>query len=118
MELISLILKRAAASPARTPWMWTLIYGHHEDRSPTQGYQPTREAAMAAFAKSWRRKYRLGLKNARIGSDIQSHVRLTDQARGCQNDPCDECSHAAIQQDFINDVGHDKAPLQCTLTKR
>ena len=35
--------------------MWTLAFGHHEDRTPTHGYQPTREAAMAAFAKSWRR---------------------------------------------------------------
>jgi hypothetical protein len=35
--------------------MWTLGYGYHEDRVPTHGYEPTREAAMAAFAKSWRR---------------------------------------------------------------
>ena len=27
-----------------------------EDRTPTHGYAPTREAAMAAFAKSWRRQ--------------------------------------------------------------
>jgi hypothetical protein len=26
------------------------------DHSGTLGYEPTREAAMAAFAKSWRRK--------------------------------------------------------------
>jgi len=26
------------------------------DRTPTHGYEPTREAAMAAFAKSWRRE--------------------------------------------------------------
>jgi hypothetical protein len=26
------------------------------DRTPTHGYEPTREAAMAAFAKSWRRQ--------------------------------------------------------------
>jgi hypothetical protein len=26
------------------------------DRTPTDGYEPTREAAMAAFAKSWRRE--------------------------------------------------------------
>jgi hypothetical protein len=25
-----------------------------QDRTPTHGYEPTREAAMAAFAKSWR----------------------------------------------------------------
>jgi hypothetical protein len=30
--------------------------GHHEDRTPTHGYEPTREATMAAFAKSWRRE--------------------------------------------------------------
>jgi hypothetical protein len=34
--------------------MLTLTVGHHEDRTPTHGYEPTREAAMAAFAKSWR----------------------------------------------------------------
>jgi hypothetical protein len=27
-----------------------------EDRTPTHGYEPTREAVMAAFAKSWRRE--------------------------------------------------------------
>jgi len=26
-----------------------------EDRTPTHGYEATREAAMGAFAKSWRR---------------------------------------------------------------
>jgi hypothetical protein len=36
--------------------MWTLAYGHHDDRTPTHGYEPPREAAMAAFAKSWRRE--------------------------------------------------------------
>jgi hypothetical protein len=36
--------------------MWTLLlFGYHEDRT-THGYEPTREAAMAAFAKSWRRE--------------------------------------------------------------
>ena len=39
-----------------TPWMSTLAYGHHEDRTPIYGYAATREAAMAAFAKSWRRE--------------------------------------------------------------
>ena len=43
-------------APDITPWMWTLAYGHHEDRTPTHGYEATREAAMAAFAKSWRRQ--------------------------------------------------------------
>jgi hypothetical protein len=45
----------AAAAPVGSPWMWTLAFGQHEDRTPTHGYAATREAAMAAFAKSWRR---------------------------------------------------------------
>jgi hypothetical protein len=36
--------------------LWTLLYGHHEDRSPTHGFEATREAAIAAFAKSWLRE--------------------------------------------------------------
>jgi hypothetical protein len=36
--------------------MWTLAFWHHENRSPTYDYERTREAAMAAFAKSWRRE--------------------------------------------------------------
>ena len=32
--------------------MWTLAFEYHEDRTPTHGYEPTRDAAMAAFAKS------------------------------------------------------------------
>ena len=49
-------IMETAAAPVGTPWMWTLAFGHHEDRTPTHGYAETREAAMAAFAKSWRRE--------------------------------------------------------------
>jgi hypothetical protein len=48
----------AAASPVGTPWMWTLAFGHHEDRTPTHGYEATREVEMAAFAKSWPPRFR------------------------------------------------------------
>ena len=43
-------------APVGSPWVWTLAFGHHEDRAPTHGYAATREDAMAAFAKSWRRE--------------------------------------------------------------
>jgi len=33
---------KAAAAPVRTPWLWTLAYGRHEDRWPIYGYEPTR----------------------------------------------------------------------------
>jgi hypothetical protein len=44
------------AGPVGSPWMRPLAFGHHEDRTPTHGYAATREGAMAAFAKSWRRE--------------------------------------------------------------
>ena len=53
--VVGRILKVHAA-PAGSPWMWTLAFGHHEDGTPTHGYAATREAAMTAFAKSWRRQ--------------------------------------------------------------
>jgi hypothetical protein len=46
------------AAPVGIPCMWTLAFGHHEDRTPTHGYAETREAAMAAFAKSGRRGWK------------------------------------------------------------
>ncbi len=75
--MTDLLLKRATAIPgevynvmceerivgrimlsadAQFPWVWTLTYGYHEDRTPTHCYEPTREAAMQAFAKSWHRE--------------------------------------------------------------
>ena len=39
-----------------TPWFWGLAYGYHKDRAPAHGYVESREAAMAAFAASWRRE--------------------------------------------------------------
>jgi len=53
-EVVGRIFKVHAA-PVGSPRMWTLAFGHHEDRTPTHGYAATREAAMSAFAKSWRR---------------------------------------------------------------
>ena len=46
------LLVKVSAAPDSRPWMWTLAYGHHRNRTPTYGYEPTREAAMAAFAES------------------------------------------------------------------
>jgi hypothetical protein len=53
--VVGRIFLNAAAFEGRQ-WVWTLGYGHHEGRTPTHGYEATRETAMAAFAKSWRRE--------------------------------------------------------------
>jgi hypothetical protein len=44
---------KAEAAPAGMPWMWTMLFDY---RWPTHGYAASREAAMAAFARSWRRE--------------------------------------------------------------
>jgi hypothetical protein len=54
-EVVGRIFK-ANAAPVGSAWMWTLAFWHHEDRTPTHGDAATREAAMAAFAKTWRRE--------------------------------------------------------------
>jgi hypothetical protein len=53
--VVGRILK-ANAAPEASSWMWALAFGFHEYRTPTHGFAETREAAMAAFAKSWRRE--------------------------------------------------------------
>jgi hypothetical protein len=49
-------IMKANAAPVGSPWLWTLAFGYREDRTPMHGYAPPREAAMAGFAKSWRRE--------------------------------------------------------------
>jgi hypothetical protein len=46
---------RSLSAPKHRPWMWAS--GHNgEIKRAAHGYEATREAAMAAFAKSWRRE--------------------------------------------------------------
>jgi hypothetical protein len=43
------------AAPEGRPWMWAS--GHNGDiRRASHGYEPTREAAMEAFKRSWHRE--------------------------------------------------------------
>ena len=72
VQLAPLILKRASASRPSGQWSDDdydvladgVVVGRimkaaakpPEDRTPTHGYEATREAAMAAFANSWRRE--------------------------------------------------------------
>jgi hypothetical protein len=52
--VVGRIYKVPMASQDR-PWMWASGHNGHI-RGAAHGYEPTREAAMTAFAKSWRRK--------------------------------------------------------------
>jgi hypothetical protein len=46
---------RAHVAPLDRPWMWASGHGGQIERAD-YGYEPTREAAMQAFARSWRRE--------------------------------------------------------------
>ena len=48
-DLYKRLIMKAAVAPVGTPWMWTLAFGYHEDRTPTHGYAETREAAMTGI---------------------------------------------------------------------
>jgi hypothetical protein len=53
--LVGRIFFLDAVGPQGRSWMWAS--GHSGDlRRAAHGYEPTREAAMAAFKKSWRRE--------------------------------------------------------------
>src|SRR5262245_25990570 len=50
------VLENGQVAPQDRAWRWAS--GHNgKIRRAAHGYEPTREAAMAAFAKSWRRDY-------------------------------------------------------------
>ena len=44
-----------AVGPLDRPWMWASGHSADSVKRAAHGYEATREAAMAAFAKSWRR---------------------------------------------------------------
>ena len=55
MGLALVFLRRSFAAEPQRRGCGHPLSGIHKDRTPTHGYEPTREA-MAAFAKSWRRE--------------------------------------------------------------
>jgi hypothetical protein len=51
--VIGRIFLRGSPSAEEVTWIWTMVYGFDEERTPTHGQAPTREAALRAFARSW-----------------------------------------------------------------
>jgi hypothetical protein len=45
-----------AVGPQGRPWMWASGHSAATVKRAAHGYERTRETAMAAFAKSWRRQ--------------------------------------------------------------
>jgi hypothetical protein len=52
-KIVGRIFFLDAVGPHGRLWMWAS--GHNGDIKRAHGYEATRQAAMAAFAKSWRR---------------------------------------------------------------
>ena len=55
-ELVGRIYFIGDTSPMARAWFWGLASSYRKGRTATHGYEVSREAAMAAFAKSWRRE--------------------------------------------------------------
>jgi hypothetical protein len=53
--VVGRIFHVGAAAPRGRPWMWTSGHSEATMHPAAHGYEATREAAMTAFAKSWRR---------------------------------------------------------------
>ena len=52
-KVIGRIFHLDAAAPEGRPWMWASSHkGHGDIKQAGHGYEPTREAAMAAFKRS------------------------------------------------------------------
>jgi len=47
---------KVPVAPEGCPWMWASGHSTATVKRAAHGYAATREAAMAAFAKSWRRE--------------------------------------------------------------
>ena len=47
---------KSLVAPVGMQWIWALAFEPYANRGSTYGYAATREAAMTAFAKSWRRQ--------------------------------------------------------------
>jgi hypothetical protein len=43
-------IMRAAAAPEGAPWLWTLAFGHHEDRTPAHGEKSSGKGSVADIA--------------------------------------------------------------------
>jgi hypothetical protein len=65
------------AAPQDRPWMWAS--GHTADSvsRAAHGYEPTREAAMAAFKKSWRRGLTRNQRGSCPGGNVRSGTTTT-----------------------------------------
>jgi hypothetical protein len=72
-------IMNAAAAPVGSSWLWTYGFDPRE-RRPAHGYGRTREAAVAAFAKGWRRGER-----KKGGDSAQSHPRPARAGRKEKN---------------------------------
>jgi hypothetical protein len=105
---------KAAASPVGTPWMWTLGFGHHKDRTPTHGYEATREAAIAAFPKSWRREQAMAKPTIELSA--QDKVILFCVAIGIDHAAVGILVHAMQSMAIRGFIAHNRESGAYTLT--
>jgi hypothetical protein len=64
-----------AVGPQGRPWMWASGHSAATVKRAAHGYEPTREAAMAAFAKSWRNQAGSHGRQKQMFGDKQQNPR-------------------------------------------
>jgi hypothetical protein len=68
-------IMKAAAAPVDAPWLWTLAFGHHEDRTPTHGNARGRDGGV-------REELAAGVKDRPAGGLIQNDSGLPQGPAG------------------------------------
>jgi hypothetical protein len=85
-----------------------------EDRTPTHGYEPTREAAMAAFAKSWRREQAMAKPTTELSA--QDQVILFCVATGIDHAAVGILVHTMQSMAIRGFIAHNRESGAYTLT--
>jgi hypothetical protein len=112
-EVVGRIMK-ANAAPAGMARMWTLAFGYHEDRTPTHDYEATREAAMAAFAKTWRREWVMEKLTTKLSAE--DRVILFCVASGIVHGSVSITDHAMQSMAIRGFIAHNRESGAYTLT--
>jgi hypothetical protein len=107
---------KANPAPVGSPWLWTLAFGHHEDRTPTHGYADRVSRERLAILRAGASAYLGGAccvatrgahnwKGWRYASDrSRAGVRLMRRRRGAR------ASSASIAANSFSMARADGAP--------
>jgi hypothetical protein len=118
-------IQKVTASPTDAPWMWTLAYGHHRDRSPTHGFEARRaeepynrqdrgglwpdalQPTILRGRRDCRRGYRRGSRSsgAACGGNFSTLIKLSRNAQTGGARMTGQRSRPRVEHVHVNDGG-------------